>query len=190
MKKILLLPFLFFSLACGFSWPIRPSTPPVVPPSPESVVIPTATMPLPPPPTPSYSLYENTKYGFSFSHPDNWPLNVQSDDYIEVGDQVVIVTWPADPLSLPGDRPIYETVTDVQPGAYPCKLVTGYMGSIGGYVPQQLRMYIFEHNGTYITITLYAVGLKATDGDMTQIVPLLSEDVKIFDAMVAGLRFE
>ena len=191
MKKIIPLQLLLLlTLACSFTWPLRPAEATATPNPPTVTPEPTATLIfLPPAPTPSYSLYENQKYGFSFSHPDFWPLTVQSDEYVEIGDKVVIIIWTADPLSLPGDRPIYETVTDAQPGAYPGKLVTGYIGSIGGYIPQQIRMYVFEHNGYYIAFTLYALGLNATEGDVSQIAPIFSEEEKIFDNVVAGLQF-
>lgn len=186
MKKLIPLQLiLLLTLACTFTWQLQPSTPTATAPSST-----TTQLILPPPPTPSYSVYQNQKYGFSFSHPDFWPVTMQSDEYIEIGDKVVVGVWTTDPISLPGDRPIYETITDAKPGAYPARLVTGYMGSIGGYLPQQIRMYIFEQNGVYITFTLYALGLNVMEGDVSQVAPLFSEDVSIFDNIVAGLRFE
>ena len=94
------------------------------------------------------------------------------------------------PAILYGDGPVFEQSSDVQPGAYPAKLLTGYLGSVGGYIPQQIRMYVFERNGMYITFTLYALGLRATEGDVTQIAPINIEEQNIFDNMVAGLRFQ
>lgn len=150
---------------------------------------PTATLiVLPPPPTPSYSVYENQKYGFSFSYPDFWPLNVQSDEYIEIGDKVIIGVLTTDPTTLRGDGPVFENSSNVQPSAYPAKLLTGYISSIGGYIPQQIRMHVFEHNSYYITFTLYALGPSATEGDIVQIAPIYPEDEKIFDNIAAGLQ--
>lgn len=201
MKKIPLVAFVLLSLACGFVWPLRPSSPPVTSPSPVAVIWPTVTMPLPEPmpwptatfspsPTPSYSLYQNRQYGFSISYPDFWPLYVQTDQYIKFGEKVVIIISDMDPLQPMGDRPVYETITDVQVGSQPGKLVMGYLGGVGGFVPQQLRMYIFERNGIYFMPTLYALGLKEANIYSTEIVPLQPEDQKVFDDMVAGFRFE
>jgi len=192
MKKIIL-PILLslISLACGFIWPLHPSTPTAGALPTDLAPTPTATLLyLPPPPTSSMSMYQSQKYGFSFVYPDAFPLTIQSDEYIEVGDKIVVFVMTMNPAEVPGDRPLIETTSDVQPARYPAKLYTGYLGAIGGYIPQQIRMYVFEHNGVYIAFTLYALGLHVTEGDFSQIVPIYPEDEKIFDNIVKGLELQ
>jgi len=192
MKKLVFLPVLlsFLIIACGLSDPPRPSTPTAGAPTSGVEPTPTATLPLPPPPTSSVSVYQSQKYGYSFSYPSAMQLAIQSDEYFEVGDKIVVFVSEVNPMDMHGDGPVYESDTTVQPARYPARLLTGYIGSVGGNFPQQIRRYIFEHNGVFITFTLYGLGLHATEGDVSQIAPIYSEDQNIFDNIVKGLELQ
>jgi hypothetical protein len=192
LKKILLLSLLFL-LVVACTAPI-PTVAPVNTDTPAPIVTeappPTIVATISPTVDQVWTRYENLTYGYGISHPSSMVANAQDDSYVELGNKIVIATWTTDPLSMPGDRPIYETITDVQVGAYPARLVTGYLGSIGGFIPQQIRMYVFERNGTYFVFTLYALGLKVAEGDPSQIAPLSPEDVSRFDAMIQTVQFK
>ena len=86
-------------------------------------------------------------------------------------------------------RQVIDSTTDVQVGVYSTKLLTGYIGAVGGYIPQQIRRFVFERNGYYFVVTLYALGLHVTEGEISQIAQLNPEDVSLFDNIVASLQF-
>jgi hypothetical protein len=63
------------------------------------------------------------------------------------------------------------------------------MDSLEGYIPQQCRRIIVKPIGPNIIISLYALGLHATEGDISKIAQLNSEDISLFNEMVATLKF-
>ena len=192
MKKLILFQFLLLiTLACSFIWPIQslPPTPTVVPDFPTVAPSPTIIATISPTVEQVWTAYENERYGYGISFPQNLKVTVYSEEFVHIGDKIVIGVMTMAPTDMPGDRPIFETSTDVQVGAYPAKLLTGYIGAIGGYIPQQFRMYLFQRADHYVTVTLYALGLNVTEGDMSQIVTLNPEDVPGFELIIASLRF-
>ena len=140
------------------------------------------------PQTSSPSTYTNFKYGYSLNYPDSYSVVAVSDEYVEIGDKIVISVWSVDPTTPRGDDPVIESTSDIQVSGYPAKLLTGYIGAVGGYVPQQYRKIIVEREGLYFIFTLYAFGLHATEGDVSQIAQLVPEDVSIFNAMATTLQ--
>jgi hypothetical protein len=164
--------------------------------------VPTATFTAPPPPTPSlpapsepapqpvlWLTYTNPTYGYSLEHPDSLAVGAANDDYVELGPKIVVSVWDKDPAAPLGDGPVNESVTDVELAGYPARLFTGYIGSIGGYVPQQFRRYVIERNGVYWMITLYALGLHASGGDLSPIVELDPADVQLFETIAASVSW-
>ena len=93
-----------------------------------------------------------------------------------------------DPAAPRGDGAVIESTSDVQFSGYPAKLLTGYIGSVGGYMPQQFRKIVVERNGIFFVITLYALGLHVTDGDISQIAQLTTDDVSLFDNIVTSIQ--
>ena len=136
----------------------------------------------------SWNVYVNPKYGYSIEYPEFYNVVTVSEEYIEIGDKVVISVWDLDPTAAHGDDPIIESIEDVQLSGHSAKLLTGYIGSIGGYIPQQYRRFIIERDGIYFVVTQYALGLHATEGDVTEIVQLKSEDAELFDNMVTTME--
>ncbi len=136
----------------------------------------------------SWNTYNNPTYGYSLKYPDFYNVVTVSDDYVEIGDKVVVSVWHMDPTKPRGDGHAVESTTGVELSGYPAKLLTGYIGSIGGYIPQQFRRFVVERKDSYFVITLYALGLRATEGDVTQIVQLNPGDVSLFDNIVASMQ--
>ena len=137
---------------------------------------------------PSWNTYNNPKYGYSLDYPDFYNVVTVSDEYVEIGDKIVISVWNIDPTAPLGDGPVIESTTDVQLSGYSAKLLTGYIGSVGGYIPQQFRRFVVERNGSYFVVTLYALGLHATEGDVSQRAQLNPEDISLFDNMVTSMQ--
>ena len=138
--------------------------------------------------TSSQSTYINPKFGYSLNYLSLYTVSAVSDEYVEIGDKIVINVWSVDPASPWGDDPFIESTSDIQVSGYPAKLLTGYIGAVGGYVPQQYRKIIVERGDLYFIVTLYALGLHATEGDISQIAQLVPEDVPIFNDMVTTLQ--
>lgn len=199
MKKIFyLLPVLLFILACTAQPQINkdvndmvnatltalaPAQTPVMP-----TAIPFSNTLIPAAETSSWSNYNNAAYGYSLNYPDFYNVVTVSDEYVEIGDKIVISIWNTDPTAPLGDGSLIESTTDTQISGYSAKLLTGYIGSIGGYIPQQFKRFVVERNDSYFVITLYALGLHVTEGDVSQIAQLNYEDISLFENMVSSIQ--
>lgn len=136
----------------------------------------------------SWNTYNNPKYGYSLNYPHFYDVVTVSDEHVEIGEKIVVEVWNIDPATSLGDGAVIESAADVQLSGYSAKLLTGYIGSVGGYIPQQIRRFVVERNASYFVVTLYALGLHATEGDVSQIVQLNPEDVSLFDTMVTSMQ--
>lgn len=134
------------------------------------------------------NVYNNSKYGYTINYPDNYNVTTISDEYVEIGSKITIEVMTLDPTAPRGDGAVIESTSNIQFSNYPAKLLTGYIGSVGGYMPQQFRKIVIERNDNYFVITLYALGLHVVDGDISQITQLVTEDVSLFDNIVASLQ--
>ena len=140
--------------------------------------------------TPLQNNYSNSKYGYSLDYPSYYSVSVISDEYVELGEKIVIEVWDRDPTAPYGDGPVIESITDVQlSSGYSAKLLTGYIGAVGGYIPQQFRRYIVKRNSFYFVVTLYALGLNVTEGNVSQIEELDHDDISPFDSIVSSMLF-
>jgi hypothetical protein len=68
------------------------------------------------------------------------------------------------------------------------RLARGYIGSIGGNIPQHFMLYLVRSGSTYISLTLYAAGRNASLIDSSVILPLQEADIELFDRMVQTLE--
>jgi len=194
MKKSfrLLLLLLFLSLACGFAWPLGPATPGAS--ATPSIAATIAQAPIDTPlatisPTAKQVLvrYENARYGYAISYPSSFVVNAISDEYVELGDKIIISVNAWDPESFVGDGPVVESVTSEVMAGQPVRVLRGYIGAIGGYIPQQFISYVFQHNDLYYTFTQYALGLQVASGDVSQIAMLSEEDLAVFRSIMETL---
>lgn len=181
MKKSILL-FLTVILSACSNMPISDS--------PQSSITPAAAPNTSVPLTEAVSqkVYDNAKYGYSLSYPGTFNVTVASDEYVEIGDKITVEVTSLDPTAARGDGAFIEGTSDIQFSGYPAKLLTGYIGSVGGYMPQQFKRIVVERNGNYFVVTLYALGLHVTDGDISQIAQLAPEDISIFDNITASMQ--
>ncbi len=133
--------------------------------------------------------YENAHYGYAISHPSSFAVNAVSDEYVELGDKIVISVYTQDPQTFAGDGPVVESASSEVVAGQQARVMRGYIGAVGGYIPQQYISYAIQYNGLYYRFTQYALGLHATEGDVTQIVPLNAEDVTLFVYIMNSLSF-
>jgi hypothetical protein len=143
-----------------------------------------------PTPTADWPLYTNEAQGFSIRYPPD--LQAPPADYAEpfgtIGDQIVFNISDLDPLDCQGDCPFVEDVATVEIAGLPATRIEGYIGSIGGNVPQDYLTYVIERGTRYYNFTLYAGA--APDADPTaDPAPLAAEDVAVFEQMLATLQF-
>lgn len=180
-KAIYLFPLLIGILACGTQPRLTQATAPYPTSSSQTAIVSTQLSP--------WISYSNSKYGYSLSYPSIYTVKVISDEYVEIGEKMVMEVWDKDPTTALGDGPVVESATDVQlPAGYSAKLLTGYIGSIGGNIPQQFRRYVIKQNNHYFIATLYALGLHTTEGDISQIAQIDPNEIPLFDSVVTSIK--
>jgi hypothetical protein len=133
--------------------------------------------------------YSNPTYGYSFEYPNTLSLDAENDEYVRLGEKIEVVMWDLDPGAPLGDGPAIERLTEVQLAGRPARLFEGYIGSVGGYVPQRFKRYVVQTEDGYFLITLYALGLGASGGNLSQIAELDPADIQLFDAIAATVRW-
>ena len=137
--------------------------------------------------------YENRRADFHLYHPVQWSPEEASDlDRIYLGEQIIIKYGEADRywMDCGGDCPFVQTETNVVLSGLPARKLTGYIGSVGGYVPQEYITYIIEYRGGYLIFTLYALGLEVETDQLDSIWPINPDDVKVFEQIIATLEIE
>ena len=180
MKKSIVIFLSIILSACNISTPLKTNQSPTI-----VIAVSTSTSL---PQTDLQNTYRNSKYGYSLTYPSTLNVNVINDEYVEIGDKITVEVMSLDPTAPHGDGAVIESTSDIQSSGYPAKLLTGYIGSIGGYMPQQFKKIVVEQNGDFFVITLYALGLHVTDGDISQIAQLTPDDVSLFDNIVASIQ--
>lgn len=179
MKKSIATLLLIILSACSSLPFLRtPQTPIVFPVDNTSVPLPPTTLP---------GVYHNSKYGYSLNYPEAYDIVIVNDEFVEIGSKITVEVRTVDPTVPRGDGAAIENTSAIQLSGYPAKLLTGYIGSVGGYMPQQFKQLVIERNGNYFVLTLYALGLRITDGDISQIAQLMPEDAALFDEIAESM---
>lgn len=180
MKKSIAILFAAFLSACSnLPFLNTPQSP---------MIFPVDNTSVPPLQTDLPGVYNNSKYGYSLNYPDTFDIIAVNDEFVEIGNKITVEVMTVDPTAPRGDGSVIENTSDVQFSGYPAKLLTGYIGSVGGYMPQRFKQIVVERNGKYFVLTLYALGLHVTDGDVSQIAQLAPEDLSLFDDIAASMQ--
>jgi hypothetical protein len=139
-----------------------------------------------------WSTYNNTEFKFSIQHPENLEVT-QSEHgpYFKVGEQITIGISEMNPLECRGDCPVMEKQETVTLAGQDATKVSGYVGSVGGFIPQQYMSYVLNYEHQYYRFLVYAISSGETfDGeDMSTIRPLKAEDLELFEKIMSTLTF-
>jgi hypothetical protein len=140
----------------------------------------------------TWQTYTDAAYGFSLRYPAALTLDLGPETdgqrIIFVGDKIQVRLSPTDPLVCQGECPMLESTQPVTVAGRQARLARGYIGSIGGNIPQHFMLYLFDYGSAYISLTLYAASRNASLVDSSVILPLQGSDIELFDRMVQTLE--
>ena len=175
---------------------------PVPTPVPSAVPPTTTPSPVPPTPTPDptetptpaplfWEEYTNESWGFSLEHPGAWVVMSNGEKSGFFGWQVYWGVDTFDAMQMPGDWPAVDQVSDVSIAGQPAKRVTGhYLGALADMGFQEYVKYIIQKGDLFYSFTLLAVDARGVPSNMmTERIPIGEEDLRLFEQMMATLRF-
>jgi hypothetical protein len=135
-------------------------------------------------------VYSNSKYGFSLEYPAGLTIKeANGGDSVDIGEIIHIQLSDRNPLECRGDCPVVENKDSAKVASFAMTKVTGYIGSVGGNIPQQYLMYILKRDKQYYVFTLYALGFHAQVNDATKLWPLEEEDILLFNQTMQTFKF-
>jgi hypothetical protein len=142
----------------------------------------------------TWETYTDEAHGFRIKYPPELPLvqGPAADGYhvMFVGEQIEIETSDTDPLVCRGDCPMLERIEFVTLAGWEARQARGYIGSIGGNVPQHFLRYVFRLGSEYVSFVLHAVSRYGEQTDPSVITPLRQQDIDLFERMMQTLEIE
>ncbi len=133
---------------------------------------------------------------FSFLYPPTLTLSDGAGEQIwRLGDQIEFfipagISWVACFDQALGDCPVKQEDSQVEINGLPARRVKGYIGAVGGYIPQEFLTYIFTLDDEQLVFTVYALPFDTPYQQITQIWPLEGMALELFERMVATVSLK
>ena len=172
----------------GRSTSSKPSSNPTVTyQTPQPTPIPTSSST--PDETADWKTYTNSRYSFSIKHPDSFTQPMVDNDYGLIGEKIYFAVSKLNPLDCKGDCPLIENDEEVTIAGTKATKMAGYIGEVGGSIPQHFVEYVFSKNGQYISFTLYARDQKDFTRSPNGIWEIEKADMVQFDQILSTFKF-
>jgi hypothetical protein len=137
----------------------------------------------------NWKTYSNPEYGFSIDYPSELEVTSRQDNKsLYIGEKINVWVSDINPLDCRGDCPLVENTESTTLAGLQATKVTGYIGAIGGNIPQRYLRYILQRNNRYFIFTLYALSYKATMNDVATIRPLYESDIVLFEQVLKTFK--
>ena len=141
-------------------------------------------------PSHKWKTYSNSKYGFSLNYPTYLEIKLsENDNSLYIGEQIYVWISDINPLECRGDCPLVENTEPATVAGLEATKVTGYIGAVGGIIPQRYLQYILKHDNRYYSFTLWALRRDAKNECCSVIWPLNDNDIALFEQLLNTLTF-
>jgi hypothetical protein len=155
----------------------------------EEIILPLAFQPIPS--AVPWNQFEDPEGRFSFLYPPTMSLSpdVREDAWL-MGDRIRIeildpqsswITCFDRPL---GDCPVDESDERTSIHGREVRRVKGYIGAVGGRIPQEYLVYIFDLGDQALAFTIYALPFDAELRDVSVVWPLEGMELDLFERTV------
>jgi len=115
---------------------------------------------------PAGSIYTNDTYNFQFTYPPGVQVN-DTGDGVWINNQILVVVVSANPEDALGGGMVIESAEDITVNGQPARRLRGFIGSIGGNIPQGYDSIVIPHNLLYFIFTAYELPMNAPLDDAT-----------------------
>lgn len=158
----------------------------------QPTIVPSLSAVQPPDATLEWKKYQDPTGQFSFRYPPEYSLDLKKTPYLNRN-----ITWRFSDSSLlecRGDCPIINNKETSSFGGKSSIKLSGYIGSIGGNIPQDFITYQVPSGTKYFIFSIQAVPFVLTDEEMklydqNDIQKIKPDDLKIFNQIVSTFKF-
>ncbi|MDY6877101.1 MAG: hypothetical protein SWK90_12995 [Chloroflexota bacterium] len=147
--------------------------------------------------TDTWVTYTNNIHHFSLQHPPEFDVSTgdPGDPRGFIGDKIVFSVGESNPYWVGclsealGDCPVMEVVETTLIAEQEATRIRGYVGAVGGNIPQQYITYVILRDRVYYTFTLHALSRDSAGQTGEIIWPLGEEDIAVFEQIMGTLQF-
>lgn len=131
-----------------------------------------------------WKTYTNTTYNFSLQIPSLYEVTENPEEtYTYIGEQISFYVYDKDVASCLGDCPVIYNVETIASN-YELSKITGYIGEIGGNIPEEYISYQYKKDDFYYVFTLHALGKSERPTNSSELHKLKSEDIQLFESIM------
>lgn len=143
-------------------------------------------------PVANWSTYTDPNGQFTFKYPSTYTLTTDIVPYLNRN-----ITWRFNNTSLTsckGDCPVISSKETTTLGGMPATKISGYIGAIGGNIPQNYIAYEAKVGTKYFVFEIQAlpfvITAQETQGyDASKIYPISPTDLTNFDGIISTFQF-
>jgi hypothetical protein len=159
----------------------------------EDIILPLSFRPIPT--AVPWNVFDDHAGRFRFVYPPSLvllPADVEDSWHFGNRIRVEVLTYDQSWITCfyqsVGDCPFVETDQSVEINGKSVRRIEGYIGSVGGYTPQEFLTYIFNLDEKALVMTIYALPFGTAVSDITQIWPLEGMDLELFERTVGTVQ--
>ena len=159
----------------------------------QEILLPLSFQPIPTPV--AWGRFSDPQSRFTFLYPPLLELTTEeSQESWILGDRIKIEVLPFENswitcfYSSLGDCPFVEGDEIVDVNGVEARRVSGYIGAVGGNIPQEFITYIFTLGDQALVITVYALPFNTKSVDIDQIWPLQGMELELFERTVETVQ--
>lgn len=193
---VILIILLFVIIASSFFWGKRlltlfSKTNPIPTITPKITITPDLTA--------DWKTYINNDFGYSLKYPENLSLEEMGVDtivingkfarWIWIDKQIHITISDKNPNVCLGDCPIVESQENIKINNLSGQKLTGYIGSVGGNIPQRYYEIILPRNNLFYIFTLYELKNDSIKSQYRKIGNIFPDKIELFNKIVSTVKF-
>lgn len=139
--------------------------------------------------TANWKTYTNTKYGYSLKYPPETILEEKPGDVVFLDKQIYIAVTSSDPEQCRGDCPVIQKKEEVIINGISSKKLTGYIGEVGGSVPQSYQTIVIPYNNKFYTFTVYELKYDENQLPTREIGSVPEAKVDLLNQILSTFKF-
>jgi len=139
--------------------------------------------------TANWKTYTNTTFNYSIKYPPEVSLEEKPGGFISTDKQIYVDVRNSDPEQCRGDCPIIQLREEININGLKGKKLAGYIGAVGGSVPQSYQTIVIPHNNSFYNFTVYELKYDEIQPPTRQIGQIPEKEIKLLEKIVSTLKF-